>query len=73
MTLEPLKELEPTKRRRRAKVEPTPEPLPPVSKPETIEENKYAPTPKIGSEKPISRPGAKVTRVGLGGLKTTTN
>lgn len=63
--MEPLKEKQPTnKRRRRSKAEPKPEP---------IEENKYAPKPKIGSEKPISRPGKKVTRVGLGGLITTTN
>ena len=30
--------------------------------------NKYAPKERIGANKPIKRPGAKVTKVGLGNL-----
>lgn len=30
--------------------------------------NKYAPKERIGAKKPISAPGKKVTRVGLGNL-----
>lgn len=44
------------------------QPLPPVSKPETVPETKYARRTLIGSE--LS--GKKVTKVGLGNLEVIT-
>jgi len=54
----------------RAKKAPASRPSP-VSKPEPLEEpvNKYAPKARVGSEKTVSAPGAKVEQVGLGKLK----
>ena len=66
-----LGNLTPINKKRRPKAKAEQEQLPPVSKPEPLE-NKYAPKPKVGSEKSVSRPGQKVTSIGLGGLTTTT-
>jgi hypothetical protein len=71
MEMKELGNLTPINKKRRPKPQAEQEKLPPVSKPEPLE-NKYASKPKVGSEKSVSRPGTKVTEIGLGGLKTTT-
>ena len=59
-------------RKTRVSKDPLPKPQAPSTKKteEVVEEptNKYEPKERIGANKPIKRPGAKVTRVGLGNL-----